>query len=66
MRTLEQKREAAREKINLAREKVEQAIANCLPAYIVRARRNALAVACSDLAMLEGFIMLEGNDHAGI
>ena len=66
MRTIEQKREAAREKINLARQKVDEAIVNCLPAYIVRSRRNALAVACSDLAMLEGFIMLEGNDHAGI
>ena len=66
MRTIEQKREAAREKINLARERVESAILNSLPAYIVNARRNTLAVACSDLAMLEGFIMLEGNDNASI
>ena len=66
MRTIEQKREAAREKINLARERVDSAVANSLPAYIVRARRNTLAVACSDLAMLEGFIMLEGIDNASI
>ena len=66
MRTITEKREAAREKIKLARERVDQAIANSLPAYIVNARRNTLAVACSDLAMLEGFIMLEGNDNAGI
>ena len=66
MRTLEQKREAAREKINLARERVDSAILNSLPAYIVNARRNILAVACSDLAMLEGFIMLEGKDNASI
>ena len=66
MRTIEQKREAAREKINLARERVDSAILNSLPAYIVNARRNILAVACSDLAMLEGFIMLEGKDNASI
>ena len=66
MRTLEQKREAAREKINKARERVDSAVANSLPAYVVNARRNTLAVACSDLAMLEGFIMLEGNDNASI
>ena len=59
MRTIEQKREAAREKINLARQKVDEAIANSLPAYIVRSRRNILAVACSDAAMLEALITLE-------
>ena len=64
MRTIEQKRKAAQDKIDLARERVDSAIVNSLPAYIVRSRRNALAVACSDLAMLEGFIMLEGNNDA--
>ena len=59
MRSIESKREAARYKINQARQKVDDAIANCLPAYIVRSRRNALAVACSDAAMLEAFIKLE-------
>ena len=59
MRSIEAKREAARYRIELARLKVEFAITNCLPAYIVRSRRNALAVACSDAAMLEAFIKLE-------
>ena len=60
MRTITEKRKAAQDKIDLARERVDSAVANSLPAYIVRSRRNTLAVVCSDLAMLEGFIMLEG------
>ena len=59
MRSVEAKREAAQYRINQAQQKVDDAIVNSLPAYIVRSRRNALAVACSDAAMLEAFIKLE-------
>lgn len=56
---MQSKIEAARAKVELARQRVDDAINNCLPAYIVRSRRNALAVACSDLAMTEAFKILE-------
>ena len=59
MRTIEERRKAAQDKINQARARVEQALADGLPGYIVRSRRNSLAVACSDAAMLEAFITLE-------
>lgn len=59
MRAIEQKRESAQQKINDAAERVQLAIDQNLPAYIVRSRRNALAVARSDAAMLEAFIQLE-------
>jgi len=57
MRTIEQKRESAQQKINDAAKRVQLAIDQNLPAYIVRSRRNALAVACSDAALLEAFII---------
>lgn len=59
MRTIEQKREAAQQKIKDAAQRVDDAIKNSLPSYVVRSRRNTLAVACSDAAMLEAFIMLD-------
>lgn len=58
MRTIQEKRQAAQDKINLAAQRVDDAIKNSLPSYVVRSRRNALAVACSDAAMLEAFIKL--------
>lgn len=57
MRTIEQKRESAQQKINDAAKRVQLAIDQGLAPYIVRSRRNALAVARSDAAMLEAFIM---------
>lgn len=59
MRTIEQKRKAINDRIAYAEKRINDAIAEKLPAYIVRSRRNALAVACSDSAMLEGMIKLE-------
>lgn len=59
MRTIQQKREAVQARIDQAAKRVEEAIAQGFPAYIIRSRRNSLAVACSDSAMLEAFITLE-------
>lgn len=56
---MQSKIESARAKVELARQRIEDAIINSLPAYIVRSRRNALAIACSDLAMTEAFKILE-------
>lgn len=61
MITIEQKREALQEKINLAAARVNQALADNLAPYIVRARRNTLCVAYSDLAMLEAFVIIESR-----
>lgn len=59
MRTITEKREAVQYRIEQAAKRIDDAIAEGLPGYIVRSRRNALAVAQSDAAMLEAFIMLE-------
>ena len=57
----EAKRVALQDKIAQAGARIDQAIADNMPAYIVRARRNVLAVAHSDLAMLEAFEKLESQ-----
>lgn len=59
MRTIEQKRKAIKDRITYAENRINDAIAENLPAYIIKSRRNALAVACSDSAMLEAMIKLE-------
>ena len=53
------KREAVQARIDQAAKRVEEAIAQGFPAYIIRSRRNSLAVACSDAALLEALIKLE-------
>ena len=57
MRTIQEKREAAQARIDQAAKRIEDGLAEGLPAYIIRSRRNSLAVACSDAAMLEAFII---------
>lgn len=59
MRTIEEKRAAAAAKIEAAAQRVAEAIAAGAPGYIVRSRRNSLAVAQSDAALLEALIKLE-------
>ena len=57
MRTIEQKREAIRARITEAEKRIKDGMAEGLPAYIIRARRNTLFVACSDAALLEALII---------
>lgn len=59
MITIEQRIDALKEKVTQAAARVDQAIADNQPAYIVRSRRNALCVAYSDLAMAQAFAILE-------
>ena len=57
MRTIQEKREAAQARIDQAIKRVQDGIAEGLPYWIIKARRNSVAVATSDAAMLEAFIM---------
>lgn len=54
---IKQKRAAIQARIDQAAKRIDEAIAQGLPGYIIRSRRNSLAVACSDSAMLEAFII---------